>query len=71
MGTFRHNNVIPPELRADSEAIMEHLLAGKAIDPEVVRRVRKRAERITEEIRKKHGILDIGVPAMRKLRDGE
>ncbi|MBI2809095.1 MAG: hypothetical protein HYX68_29280 [Planctomycetes bacterium] len=26
-------------------------------------------DRIREEIRKKHGVLDIGVPAIRELRD--
>jgi hypothetical protein len=28
-------------------------------------------DRIREEIRRKHGTLDIGVPAIRELRDSE
>jgi hypothetical protein len=28
-------------------------------------------DRLREEIRRQHGVLDIGVPAIRGLRDGE
>jgi hypothetical protein len=28
-------------------------------------------DRIREEIRRQHGVLDIGVPAIRALRDGD
>jgi hypothetical protein len=59
---------IAPDLAADDEAIIEHLTAGTPIDPDVPRRVRERAERITEEVRQKHGVLDIGVPAIREVR---
>jgi hypothetical protein len=40
-------------------------------DPEVMRRACESMDRISEEIRQKHGVLDIGVPAIRALRDGE
>ncbi|MFN0053928.1 MAG: hypothetical protein ACKV0T_17250 [Planctomycetales bacterium] len=56
---------------ADGEAIIEARLAGRQPDPVLVRRVRERAAKITEEIRQKHGVLDIGVPAIREFRDRE
>ncbi len=60
---------IAPDVFADGEAIIEAIAAGRRPDAEVVRRVRERAAKITEEIRRKHGILDIGVPAIREFRD--
>jgi hypothetical protein len=47
------------ELRkADREIVMRHVLEGAPIDPEVARRVRARAERVTEELYRTHGLLD-------------
>lgn len=60
---------IAPDVFADGEAIVEARLAGRTPDPEIVRRVRERAAKITEEIRQKHGLLDIGVPSIRDFRD--
>jgi hypothetical protein len=68
MSTIQAETAIAPELAADTQAILEHL-AGKPLDPEVARRVRERGERIREEVFRKHGLLDIGVPAIRELRD--
>jgi hypothetical protein len=70
MAITESKHVIPTDLLADTQAIIDHLISGKLLDPEVTRRVRERAERIREEIRQKHGVLDIGVPAIRELRDG-
>ena len=44
--------------KADREAVMRHVLDGAPIDPEVARRVRARAERITEEVYRTHGLLE-------------
>jgi len=60
----------PAEVIADCEAVVDHVVSGKPLDPEVVRRVRERAAKVTEEIRRTHGVLDIGVAAIRELRDG-
>lgn len=68
MSTTQAENPIPAELAADTEAILAHL-AGAVLDPDVARRVRERGERIREEVFRKHGLLDIGVPAIRELRD--
>ncbi|HEY3965896.1 MAG TPA: hypothetical protein VGM05_15160 [Planctomycetaceae bacterium] len=62
---------IAADVFADGEAIIEARLAGRKPDPEIVRRVRERAAKITAEIREKHGVLDIGVTAIREFRDRE
>jgi hypothetical protein len=71
MSTVETNEprAIPPEFRDDTEAVMEHLTAGKPLAPDVAQRIRERGERIREEVFRKHGILDIGSPAIRELRD--
>ena len=71
MATTESNCGIPPDLLADTQAVINHVVSGKFLDPEVGRRIRERAERISEEIRQKHGVLDIGVAAIRELRDGQ
>jgi len=40
-------------------------------DPEAMLKACERMDRLREEIRRKHGILDIGVAAIRELRDAE
>ena len=57
-----------PFIEADEEAVMAHYLTGKPMDPEVVRRVHERAQQIREETYRKHGFVDIAVPAIRELR---
>ena len=63
-------DVIPADLLADSEAVIESVMLGKPLDPAIALRVRERGARITEEIRRKHGLLNIGTPAIRELGDG-
>jgi hypothetical protein len=43
---------------ADEQAVMQHLTEGTPIEPEVSRRVRERAQSVTDEIRRVHGIID-------------
>jgi hypothetical protein len=57
-----------PLVASDEEAVMAHYLTGKPIDPEVVERVHARAQAIREETFRKHGLVDIAVPAIRELR---
>jgi hypothetical protein len=61
-------NEIPPDLQAELQAVIEHAMTGKPLDPDMVRRIRERSEKIQEELFQKYGILDIGVPAIRELR---
>jgi hypothetical protein len=53
---------------AELEEAARQALSGIR-DPEAMRRACERMDRRREEIRQKHGILDIGVPAIRELRD--
>ena len=59
---------LAPDLAADTEAVIESMMTGKPLDPEIANRIRERGDRIREEILQKHGVLDIGVPAIRELR---
>ena len=56
---------------SDERAVFEHAFRGKPLDPEVRRRVRERAERITEELRRTHGEMSIAVDLIRETRDEE
>ena len=70
MGNSQTNSAgTDPQVLADLDAVLERIANGKALDPESSRRIRKRAERITEEIRQKHGELDIAVRLIRETRD--
>lgn len=57
-----------PEVLADEKAVMASFVSGKPLDPEVAKQVRDRGRQIREEIFRQHGLLDIGVPAIRELR---
>jgi len=57
-----------PEEREEQQAILDKLLHGKPVPPQLDRRIRERAAHITREIYEKHGLLDIAVPAIRELR---
>jgi hypothetical protein len=64
-------NVLSPEIEADNQAIIDKLMTGKPLDPETYRRIRERAESITAEVRRKHGVLNIAVDLVREARDSE
>ncbi|HTU91179.1 MAG TPA: hypothetical protein VMF69_13960 [Gemmataceae bacterium] len=70
MATTEPNNLIPPQIMAELQAAADR--AAKGIrDPEIMAKACERMDQLREEIRRQHGILDIGVPANRELRDGE
>jgi hypothetical protein len=59
---------IPPELVAELEAAAAQ--AGRGIrDPQAARKAAADMDRIREAVRQRHGVLDIGGPAIRELRD--
>ena len=58
-------------LDTDDEALMERVLHGKPLDPEVYRRIREEGDRITEEIRRQQGTIEIAVDLVREIRDEE
>lgn len=63
---------IPPDIdlqeREDEEAVIRNLTHGDPISPEVVRRIRQRATRISERIWKEHGDIDVD-KLLREARD--
>jgi hypothetical protein len=59
---------IPTEVMADFQKAADKAAAGLR-DLEATRQACKRMDRMREELRNKHGRLDIGVPAIRELRD--
>lgn len=68
MNTTNATSTIPPELMAGLQEAADR--AAKGIrDPEEMRKACEHMDRLSEEIFQKHGILDIGVPAIRELRD--
>ncbi|HEX7378541.1 MAG TPA: hypothetical protein VF278_15585 [Pirellulales bacterium] len=58
-------------IEADDEALMERVLHGKPLEPETYRRIRAEGDRITEEIRRRHGTIEIAVDLIRAIRDEE
>ncbi len=62
------NSLIPPELAIEMRRAVENAARGER-NPERIKRARASMDRIREEIRKEHGVLDIGVAAIRELRD--
>ncbi|HLW65239.1 MAG TPA: hypothetical protein VKS79_07970 [Gemmataceae bacterium] len=62
------NPVPPRDFAADEEAVTDSFLTGAPLSQEVARRVHERALRIREGIRRKHGLVDIAVPAVREFR---
>jgi len=64
------SDVFSPEVMADLQEAAVRAAKGVR-DPEAMRRAAESMDRIREEIARKHGVLDIGVPAIRELRDCE
>lgn len=62
------NNLLPAELAIAMQEAVANAVKGVR-DPERIKRARENMDRIREEIRKEHGVLDIGVAAIRELRD--
>lgn len=68
MKTREITSGIPPELMAELQEAAEE--AAKGIrDPVEMRKAAERMDRLSEEIHRKHGVLSIGVSAIRELRD--
>ncbi len=59
---------IPADVIAELEYAAQLAACGRK-DPTFARRVAEEAARIREEVKLKYGLLDIGVPAIRELRD--
>lgn len=63
-------SIISSEIMRELQAAADR--AAKGIrDPQAITRACERMDKLREEIWKKHGVLDIAIPAIRELRDGE
>jgi predicted thioredoxin/glutaredoxin len=56
------------EVNKDVEEVVRLITSGSK-DPEAWRRVRERADRFCEEMRKKYGVREIAVDLVREARD--
>ncbi len=57
---------------ADLEEVYRLFAEGRPVtDPELVRRIRERSEAARHAVFERNGVLDIAVPFVRSLRDGE
>jgi hypothetical protein len=69
MPTTESNSPIPAQIMSELQAAA--VRAAKGIrDPEIMVKACERMDRLREEIGRQHGILDIGVHAIREFRDG-
>jgi hypothetical protein len=59
-----------PDAFADLERAIELVMNGGS-DPDFELRIHAEAEKIRQDVLEKHGVLAIGVPAIRALRDGD
>ena len=71
METKTEDRVIPPEVMADLDAVLKHVASGTPIEADLARRVRERSERMTEELRRQYGELNVAVDLIREGRDEE
>lgn len=51
-----HNDLTLHE--SDAAAVLEHFASGKPLDPTVVERIRARAEQVTAEVQRDHGLVN-------------
>jgi hypothetical protein len=62
--------LIPPSLMTELREAAEKAALGIR-DPEEMRRACENMDHLSEEVRRKNGVLEIGVHAIRELRDRE
>jgi hypothetical protein len=61
--------VIPPDILADLKEATRQAAAGGIKDPDLLRRIAERSERVRQEILRKHGVLDVAVDLVREGRE--
>jgi hypothetical protein len=69
MSSERNPTGTDPEVLADLVAVLQHVASGTPIEPQLARRVRARSERMTEELRRQYGELNVAVDLIRAGRD--
>lgn len=58
-------------VEADTNALMERIIRGAPLPADVYQRIQERGDELTEEIRQKHGTIEIAVDLIREIRDEE
>ena len=53
---------------AGAQAVIDHALTGKPLDPGIARRVRERSDSATKTLRRKYGTMNIAVDLIREVR---
>jgi hypothetical protein len=59
MKTIEHSVGIDAQEQANRDVILRQLLEGVPVEAEVLRRVEERSRRVTAEIRRLHGEIDV------------
>jgi hypothetical protein len=60
------------EAEADLKEVYRLFAEGKPVtDPDLVRRIRERSEAARKAVFDRNGLLDVAVPSIRALRDGD
>jgi hypothetical protein len=63
-------STIPPDVMAELQEAARRAAAGIR-DPEAMRQACERMDRMREEIRQTHGVLNVAVDLIREVRDDE
>lgn len=58
MSTETAADSLAPSEHSDTQAVLRHAFERIPLDPEVAQRVDERAARITEQIRRTHGVIN-------------
>ena len=64
---FQAKSLITPEVEAEFQEAVRQAMSPKR-DPEAMRKAAERMDRMREETFREHGLLDIGVAAIREPR---
>ncbi len=68
MSTHTETTDTDPQVLADLDAVMKQVMDGTPVDAATSRRIRERAERVTEETYQAHGDVDVN-QLLRDSRD--
>lgn len=59
---------VPLEVAADMKAVIDSLSSGVPLTAAVRERIRERGRRLTDELRRRFGALNVSVPSIREFR---
>ena len=66
---FMTTETITTDVMDDAQAVADAVAAGKAVDPEVARRVQERSRLAQSELLKRFGVREIAVDLVREIRE--